>query len=437
MRNPAKMLMLGLACTSALGAMSVWRPPEAAAVPDDAPLLRPLYAQPVEQVETMVLRRGETLSGVLAAARIGGNELSGLLMALREQKNPRGLREGSEITVRRWTADGEPRAVEVRVNADSTVRLDRGPFGWSGHVRVTPTVVDTLFIAGVIEQGRTLIHAMAADESLGVPAQERVQLAVDLAERVYGYKLDFAHDIQPGDSYRVVYEREARPDGSARSRRVLVAEIHNRGKLFSAVYFDAYGDGGGYYDYDGTSLRRGLRRYPMDVRRITSNFNRNRFHPILERNRPHLGVDFGAAPGTRVQTTGDGTIAFAGRQGGYGNLVIVRHQGGYSTYYAHLQGFAPGIRAGRRVQEGDVIGYVGSTGLATGPHLHYELRRNGVAMNPRDANLPGAPPIPAGQRSAFRRVLEQRVALMDRVLVPGPQLADGGLELLEAALRTE
>ncbi|MBI4408111.1 MAG: M23 family metallopeptidase [Gemmatimonadetes bacterium] len=389
-----------------------------------APLLEAFYARPLETVETHVLRRGETLHGLLVRAGIGGGELANLLLALREQHNPQRLVAGVEVTLRRWTSDGAPRSVEVRLNPDSTVRLARGPLGWASELQITPVTVDTVHVSGTIAEGGSLFEALVYDDELDLPPQERYQLVSQLADEIYGFTLDFSREIRPGDAYRLAYEREARPDGSARRRRILIAEIQNSGRAYSAVYFNPLGDGGGYYDLKGNSLRKAFRRSPLDYVRIVSSFSWRRYHPILGIYRAHLGTDFGAAYGTPVRATADGTVASAGWGGGYGNLIVLRHAGSYTTRYAHLGRFARGVRLGRRVAQNEVIGYVGSTGLSTGPHLHYELRRNEQPLNARTVSLPGAPPIPSELRDEFAEVVEQRLGLLERQ-ASGPRLAAG------------
>ena len=421
MPNPIRVVAVCALSVSAVGFASVFGPGERLAPREGANLVDAFYARPAEQVETHVLRRGETLTQVLMRSQITGLEQNDLLLALMQFVNPRRLSTSSEITVRRLTTTNEPRTVEVRVNADSTVRLEHREWGWEGDLQLTPTHIDTLYVAGTIEQGRALYQTIAMDETLELPVQERYALVEQIVS-VYKYKLDFANDIKPGDSYRVVYEREARPDGSARSRRVLVSEIVNEGKSFTAVYFNPNGRGGDYYTPDGTSLRYQFSRYPMAARRITSNYGR-RFHPVLGIYRAHLGTDFGASSGTPVTATGQGVVSFAGRNGGYGNLVIIRHPGGYTTHYAHLSRFASGIRPGKRVEIEQVIGYVGSTGLATGPHLHYELRQNGRAVDVRKAKLPGAPPLPSEYKRAFNRLQAERLALLNRATQAREMLA--------------
>ncbi|MEJ2504233.1 MAG: peptidoglycan DD-metalloendopeptidase family protein, partial [Gemmatimonadota bacterium] len=241
---------------------------------------------------------------------------------------------------------------------------------------------------------------------------------------LYGWELDFAHDVRPGDSFRVVYERDARPDGTSRAAKVLAAEIVNQDRVLPAILFDPEGDGGDYFNAKGESLRLAFLRYPVDYPRITSNFNWRRYHPILKRNRPHLGTDYGTGRGAPIRTTADGVIAFADWDGGYGNLAKVNHGNGYETRYAHLSRFAPGIRRGVRVKQGQIIGYSGDTGLATAPHLHYELRQHGQPRDPRNVRLPAAPPVPEPLMDAFLQRRTERLALLPTLHRGGPAFVD-------------
>ena len=412
MANVYRVLALLLVVGLSVGGFAVWRPREQPVDPRMAPSLEPFYANPVEKTETHILGSGEALSRLLARAALTSEEMSAVLLGLREHVNPRYLTAGDEVTVRRWTHDNSPRTIEIRVNADTTVRLMREGLGWASSLQLTPVKVDTVYAAGMIDAGRTLYEAMVYDEESNLPPEERVKLVYALAE-IYEYKLDFTREIQPGDSYRLVYEREARPDGTARDRRILVAEIVNQGHLFSAVWFHPNDEVRGYYDKEGRPLRAGFSRYPVDFPRITSNFSSNRYHPILGVNRAHLGTDFGARTGTPVKSTADGTVTFAGRSGGYGNMIRIRHMNGYETRYAHLSRFAKGVRSGAKVTQKQLIGHVGATGLATAPHLHYELRQNGRAINLRTARLPDAPPLGKKYLGGFKELSDVRLSLLE------------------------
>ena len=383
-----KTIFLVVVGALSLGAMTILDPGTRAGSRDrdNATVLAPVYAPPVEALETMELESGQTLSALLMRASIVGSDLADLLRTINGVQNLRSLAAGAEVTVRRWASNGQPRSVELQLNADTTIRVTRSPAGWATSLVVTPVVMDTLSASGEIHAGQSLYEAIVLDSLTEIPVEDRVNLVSNLAA-IYEYKLDFSHEIQPGDRYTLVYEREARPDGSARRMRVLVSRIENSGKRFDAVFFQR-GQIAGYYDLDGASMRKGFRRSPLDYVRVTSSFAWRRYHPILGMYRAHLGTDYGAARGTPVHATAEGTVVSAGRDGGYGNMVVIRHANGYSTRYAHLSRFAAGIRAGRHVGLSQTIGYVGSTGLATAPHLHYELRLNGRPINSRDARLP-------------------------------------------------
>ena len=387
-----------------------------------APELAIQYASPAELADRHVLKRGETLSEVLSRANLTDADLPALLLALREHVDPRRILPNTSILVRRWAEDGRTRAVEVAVNADSTVRLNHGDLGWSAEMLLTPTRVDTVYVGGLLGQGGSVYSGVVNHPDVDMPYREREALVWRLAH-IYGWELNFAHDMHPGDTFRVVYEREVRPDGTSRTGRVLAAEIVAQGRLIPAIFFDPRGDGGDYFNAEGKSLRLAFNRYPVDYPRITSNFNWRRYHPVLKRNRPHLGTDFGTGRGAPIKSTADGVVSFAARDGGYGNLVRIDHGNGYETRYAHLSRFAPGIRRGRRVKQGQLIGYSGDTGLATAPHLHYEMRQHGRPVDPRTVRLPAAPPVPAGSMAEFRALVEERGPLLAAATVPGPTLA--------------
>lgn len=396
-----------------LGAITWLAPRKDTADPATAPLLAAVYAAPVERVETHVLSRGETLSTALAAGSLVGLELNEFLLGVREHLNPRRLTDGVEVTFRRFARNDALRAVEIRVNADSTVRMVRKDYGWTGEVRMTPVVIDTVYVAGEVEKGRTVYEALVADDDSPLIPDERIKLVYHLAE-VYEFKLDFTREIQPGDTYRLVYERERRPDGTARSRRILVAELVNQNIPYTAVWYaSSDNEVEGYYDADGKPLKTGFSRYPVAFPRISSRFNPNRYHPVLKVRRAHMGTDFGASKGTPVRATADGTVNFAGwNSGGYGNLVKITHISGYETRYAHLSRFAKGVRPGVKVKQGQEIGYVGSTGLATAAHLHYELRKGGSAIDAMRAKLPDAPPLKAAYLSDFLMLADARQQLL-------------------------
>jgi murein DD-endopeptidase MepM/ murein hydrolase activator NlpD len=377
-----------------------------------------VYAAPAERMEVKRLGSGQTLGGVLSPT-LGPGEQQAALMAFQELASPRRLATGTEVTLRQRSADGWVRGVDVTLNADSTVRLTRDDFGWHSSVIVTPLRVDTIFAAGSIEQ--SLYVAMRDNPSLAnIPESDRLELIFAL-DKVFQWQIDFSRQIQPGDYYRFAVERKVRPNGSMHSEKIVAAELINSGKSFHAVWFDVEGDGvGSYYDMEGKSLRAAFLKKPLEFRRISSVFSNGRLHPILRTWRAHRGVDYAAATGTPVQATANGTIVVRGVSGGYGNLVEIRHQNGFTTRYGHLSRFASGFRVGSPVRQGEVIGYVGRTGLATGPHLHYEMLRSGRHVDPLNAVLPtGGEPIPGHAVERWQQEMVGRLVLLE--VLPGPK----------------
>jgi murein DD-endopeptidase MepM/ murein hydrolase activator NlpD len=195
--------------------------------------------------------------------------------------------------------------------------------------------------------------------------------------------------------------------------RILAAEFTNRGENYRAVLFTDPDGQSQYYSPDGASMRKAFLRSPVDFRRISSTFQRERFHPVLGKKRPHKGVDYAAATGTPIKAAGDGKVIFRGQKGGYGNVVILQHGGKYSTLYGHMSKFKQGVSNGSRVKQGQIIGYVGQSGMATGPHLHYEFRVDGVHRNPLTVKFPDAAPIPKEYKTAFQQQSQQLFAQLD------------------------
>ncbi|MFW6199502.1 MAG: M23 family metallopeptidase [Gemmatimonadota bacterium] len=411
--SPATYLLAG--AILALGIGLAWSSSLATAAPEEVARLEPLYAPPAETTEDLTLGNGETLGRVLwNQADLTANEQESFLDAFREEASPRRLAPGTRITLRR-TPDGWLRGMEVSLSPDETLRLERDdPVSWRASTFETPTTTDTLFVNGSIES--MLWYAVLRNPDLEtVPALDRVAM-IHRLDQVFQWQVDFSRQIREGDRYRFVFEREVRPDGSMRTGQIIAAELVNQGTAYRAFRFDPNGDGRGtYYDEEGRSVRRAFLRKPLEFRYISSRFNPSRFHPVLKTWRAHTGVDYAANRGTPVMATGDGVVIHAGPDGGYGNMVEIRHPNGFRTRYAHLQGFADGIRSGTRVRQGQEIAYVGSTGLATGPHLHYELRRNGEARDPLAIELPPGDPVPEDRWEEWTSHLDSVRALMDRI----------------------
>jgi murein DD-endopeptidase MepM/ murein hydrolase activator NlpD len=261
----------------------------------------------------------------------------------------------------------------------------------------------------VMRSGEIRSSLFAATDAIGLPDSIATQMA-----DIFGGDIDFHRDLRQGDRFSVVFEMLFNQGQPARTGRILATEFVNNGKTFRAVWFESK-EGQGYYTAEGKNIRKAFLRSPLEFSRVTSGFSHSRFHPIHQTWRAHKGVDYGAPVGTRIKATGDGIVEFVGKRGGYGNLVVIRHQGRYTTHYGHLNGFAAGIRKGQRVSQGDIIGYVGKTGWATGPHLHYEFRINDVHQNPLAIALPSAPPLAPQQMAEFKHHADILIYRLDRI----------------------
>ena len=345
------------------------------------------------------LRGGETLGDLFERQGLVASELVRLFE--NAGLDPRRLRAGLVIQFRRQSGEETPSQVSLRSGPKERLAVTRVANAWSAVRQSVVWRTEVVRFEGPI--GSSLYDALDASIPNEVlDGDNRVRLAWDLAD-VYAWSIDFNRDIQPGDRFAVLMEREISEEGEVRSGAILGADLLVSGRHLYAYRFEG-GDGSSrYYDGDGNSLRRAFLRVPVEFRRISSSFSRARFHPVLGIWRRHEGTDYAAASGTPVMAAGDGTVLRAGRSGGYGNLIELRHRNGITTRYGHLRAFARGVRAGNRVQQGDVIGYVGATGLASGAHLHYEFRVNGVARDSRRVDLGGGEPLSSALLPLFQR----------------------------------
>jgi len=305
---------------------------------------------------------------------------------------------------------GELVGLERKLSDSETLKVTRDENGFSSNVLENPLEVHTRTASATIHNS---LFQAAGEAGL----TDRV--AFDLAE-IFQYDIDFVLDIQPGDRFTVVYEELFQDGVALRTGNILAAKFINDGREFRAVrYVDAQGHGE-YFTPDGKSLRKAFIRAPVQFSRISSRFNPSRKHPVLNRIRAHKGVDYAAPVGTPVRAAGEGRVKFAGQQGGYGNVVELEHGSGVVTVYGHLSRFAKNLRRGQRVELGQVIAYVGQTGLATGPHLHYEYRIRGVHKNPQTVPLPDAAPIAGPDKERFLAGTADLVNMLD--LPAGPVL---------------
>ena len=375
-------------------------PPEPA---DPALEARPAAAPPWQVVR---VRRGESLERLFRRLGLEPRQAH-LLAAHPEGKRLHRLRAGQRLRLLR--TGGRLERLELELGLGQRLVAQRGPEGFSVR-RVERALERRLHYA----TGR--IRHSLFDAALAAGLSDR--LVLDLVA-IFGWDVDFALDLRQGDRFSVVYEgwydRRGRKlaDG-----RILAAEFVNRGRRYRAIGQPDEAGRMHYYTPAGASLRRAFLRSPLRFTRISSRFTSGRYHPVLKRWRAHRGVDYAAPRGTPVRSTADGRVAFVGRKGGYGRTVIIRHGGRYSTLYAHLRGYARGLRRGQRIRQGDLVGYVGSSGLATGPHLHYEFRINGVHRNPLTVKHPRARHLAGEPRRRFLAAASRWQAVLDRLAAP-------------------
>lgn len=339
------------------------------------------------------VQRGDTLASLLDRLTVSDREAFDFIRSDKTaQSIARQLRPGKVVTAR-TDEHGELQALHFPVTGkDSLISIRREGGKLIAEERA-PALEPRIFM----RSGEIRYSLFGATDAAGIPDAIATQLA-----EIFGGDIDFHRDLRKGDRFNIVFEMLYQRGQPIKSGRILAAEFTNERKSYQAFWHSSEDGRGGYYSADGKSLRKAFLRSPLEFSRVTSGFTTSRFHPVLQTWRAHKGVDYGAPIGTKVRSVADGTIEFAGKQGGYGNLIIIRHQGSYSTAYGHLNGFAPGIRKGSRVAQGDTIGFVGQTGLASGPHLHYEFRIRDSQVNPLAVSLPTAPPLDSIQLGRFR-----------------------------------
>lgn len=345
------------------------------------------------------IQRNDSVASLLARLKISNQDMTNFLHDARNIKIMRRLVPGKtihaqttaagELLTLRYLPSGSEQLLIKKI--DGIFKVVKLPVKRETHIQMK---------SGVIKSS-----LFAATDGANVPDSVAIQIA-----EIFAYDIDFHRDLRKEDRFKVVYESHYSIGEPTGTGRVLAVEFVNKGKPYQAVYFEANDKERGYYTPEGKNLRREFLRSPLKFSRISSGFSRSRYHPVLKKWRAHKGVDYAAPRGTPVRATANGTVAVSTRQRGYGKLIILKHRGRYSTAYAHLSAFAKGLRKGKRVNQGDIIGYVGSTGMVTGPHLHYEFRINGVQRNPQRVVMPAAIPLSAKNIPAFKKYAKPLMA---------------------------
>jgi len=365
-----------------------------------APAMLPTAQQEAtpENVEVTV-QRNDTLDRIFRSVGIDNATLAELRTVPDVRKAIDILRPGDIITLTH--ADGVLQTLNRRISETLTLSVSRATDGFAVNFIENPLEVEVTGARARIES--SLFEA-------GRDAGMSAQTVMVLANEIFGWDIDFALDIREGDEFSALYQRKFQDGEYVSDGRVLAAEFVNQGRTHRAVWFES-ADGAvrGYFTPEGKGMRKAFLRAPLDFTRISSKFNPTRRHPISGKVRAHRGIDYAAPTGTPIWAAGDGRIEFAGRKGGYGNTVIIDHGRGITTLYAHMSRIGKGARGGRQVRQGELIGYVGSTGASTGPHLHYEYRVKGVHKNPASIPLPNTE-IPTRYATEFRSQAEVMLA---------------------------
>jgi murein DD-endopeptidase MepM/ murein hydrolase activator NlpD len=370
-----------------------------------APIVLPTeIPKPLGDTVEFVVRRNDTMDRIFRQLKLSLTDLASIrgLPGVRESLDK--LRPGDTITV--VHDEGLLQALTRRISETEVLTVKRAAEGFAAEVLATPIEVRQAYAHGSVESS-LFVAARAAGVS--------PEIILALANDIFGWEIDFALDIRSGDRFSLVYEQKFRDGEYVGDGRILAADFTNNGVSHRAIYFESTDKAvADYFSPEGRSMRRQFLRAPLDFTRISSNFNPRRRHPILNTIRAHKGVDYAAASGTIIKAAGDGRVDFIGTKGGYGRVIILEHGGGVSTLYGHMSRFA-GLKRGQRIKQGMTIGYVGSSGAATGPHLHYEYRVHGVHKNPRTVPLPDAAPISDAYKAEFQAQARTSLAALDKI----------------------
>ena len=364
---------------------------------------------PVNPLEehTVTVHSGDTLSTIFEKAGLGYSDVLQVLELGDEAKRLERLRPGEKLILMTDGAD-EFAGLKYDLNAENELNIFRDD-GDSLVAEITEIPSETRLVsAGGTIRGSLYQSAVAT----GVPPAQIMQLA-----EVFGWKLDFLRDVRDGDQFRLLYEVRERDGERLGTGHIVAAEYVNRGEHFKAVRYTSPEGTTGYYEPDGSSLERGFLRYPVEFSRISSNFNPKRLHPIHNTVRPHNGVDLAAPTGTPVKSAAAGRVTFIGWKHGYGKVIQIRHDSKNETLYAHLSGFKSNLKRGSTVDKGTTIGFVGMTGAATGPHLHYEFKVHGKPLNPLKVDLPEANPIASANRKDFLAQTRESLDQLARIQI--------------------
>lgn len=373
------------------------------------PDIGPAVEQPVTepqgpQWQEYQIQTGDNLSILFRRAGLNDKDIYELTKTAPDAKDLRRIRPGQELAF--LVEEGKLQGLKYAINQLESVNFSRTSektFS-TEKIKLKPDTRLTFHQAVITSS------LFMAGKRAGIPNA----LTMDMAN-IFGWDIDFALDIQKGDSFKVMYEELYLDGKMIGTGKILAAEFTNSNKTYKAVRYTDKDGNTSYYTPEGKGMHKAFLRSPIEFARISSHFSLNRKHPVLHIIRAHKGTDYAAARGTPIRSTGNGKISFAGRKGGYGNCIKIQHGQGIETLYGHMNAFAKGIRVGTKVSQGDVIGYVGSTGLASGPHLHYEFHMNGQVRNPVTVPLPKATGINPSEIALFNATIQPLLAKLNEL----------------------
>lgn len=358
-------------------------------------------SEPAETIITGEIKQGDTAEEILAPF-VNPDTFQEILKVTKEAHSLARIREGQPYTVVRSPDDGHMDSFEYEIDRDRKLVIHRAETGFTANVEPIEYETSTVVVRGEITS--SLFQAIAS-------TGENPDLAIHLST-IFGSEINFIKDLREGDSFDLVLDKRYR-DGEFRNYgTVHAAQFVNQGKKYEGFRFTADTGAERYFNAKGESLVKTLLKAPLSFTRVTSGYSLSRKHPVYFDRRPHQGVDYGAPQGTPVKAVGDGTVSKSGWGNGFGNMVIVKHSGGLESMYSHLSGFAKNARSGAKVRQGQVIGYVGSTGVSTGPHLDFRLKQNGKYVNPTKFVAPRGNPVPSSNKGTFAAHVKKMQALM-------------------------
>ena len=369
------------------------------------PPVQPPVELNVEKWTSVTVKSGDSLSTLFQRVGLSAQDVYRVSQATKKSKSLRTLFPGDTLD---FVIDAgqllKVRHIKTPLQQIIVTRQEKGHYTVETITREPD--IEPRFIQGVISSS-----LFVDGQRAGLSQKKLMELA-----NIFGWDIDFALDIREQDQFALIYEEEYLDDALIGEGRILAAQFTNRGEVFNAI---RHSDGS-YYSPEGFSMRKAFLRSPVDFFRISSKYNPNRLHPVLKTSRPHRGVDYAASTGTPIKASGDGKVIWRGTKGGYGRTIILQHAGIYTTLYAHMSKYNSKVRKGSRVKQGQIIGYIGSSGLVTGPHLHYEFRSNGVHQDPLKVKFPNVQPLNKTQMETFKPMADTILAQLESYRVGSP-----------------